>query len=156
MILKKMKIIFSRKRFPPLPIVKVIIFLGLDYSICCIFILILILVNFNKCFTFYWRIFLGVLTILLLSTGELKVKVDGNSTPDQKANTPRSKHSATEQRRRSKINDRQVLKRIVGISLLFSNYWKVEISLYKIIDYILKYIAIFLLQISDVEKYHSK
>ncbi|MBA0616918.1 hypothetical protein Godav_026402, partial [Gossypium davidsonii] len=32
--------------------------------------------------------------------GELRVKVDGNSVPDQKANTPRSKHSATEQRRR--------------------------------------------------------
>jgi hypothetical protein len=36
------------------------------------------------------------------------VRVDGKST-DQKPNTPRSKHSATEQRRRSKINDRQVL-----------------------------------------------
>ncbi|CAL0325751.1 unnamed protein product [Lupinus luteus] len=36
---------------------------------------------------------------------ELKVKVDGKST-EQKPNTPRSKHSATEQRRRSKINDR--------------------------------------------------
>lgn len=40
-------------------------------------------------------------------TGELRVKVDVKSS-DQKANTPRSKHSATEQRRRSKINDRQV------------------------------------------------
>jgi hypothetical protein len=40
-------------------------------------------------------------------TGELRVRVDGKST-DQKPNTPRSKHSATEQRRRSKINDRQV------------------------------------------------
>ncbi|XWS60393.1 hypothetical protein CRYUN_Cryun07bG0032700 [Craigia yunnanensis] len=40
------------------------------------------------------------------SKGELRVKVDGKSAPDQKANTPRSKHSATEQRRRSKINDR--------------------------------------------------
>ncbi|KAG7023272.1 Transcription factor BIM1, partial [Cucurbita argyrosperma subsp. argyrosperma] len=38
--------------------------------------------------------------------GGLRIKVDGNSS-DQKANTPRSKHSATEQRRRSKINDRQ-------------------------------------------------
>ncbi|KAF7838566.1 transcription factor BIM1 isoform X1 [Senna tora] len=38
--------------------------------------------------------------------GEMRVKVDGKST-DQKPNTPRSKHSATEQRRRSKINDRQ-------------------------------------------------
>ncbi|XP_019464195.1 PREDICTED: transcription factor BIM1-like isoform X2 [Lupinus angustifolius] len=39
------------------------------------------------------------------SQRELKVKVDGKST-EQKPNTPRSKHSATEQRRRSKINDR--------------------------------------------------
>ncbi|KAK4744158.1 hypothetical protein SAY87_010470 [Trapa incisa] len=36
---------------------------------------------------------------------DVKVNVDGKSS-DQKANTPRSKHSATEQRRRSKINDR--------------------------------------------------
>ncbi|KAG5039376.1 hypothetical protein JHK85_011852 [Glycine max] len=42
---------------------------------------------------------------------ELRVKVDGKST-DQKPNTPRSKHSATEQRRRSKINDRQVIEYI--------------------------------------------
>jgi hypothetical protein len=40
------------------------------------------------------------------------VRVDGKST-DQKPNTPRSKHSATEQRRRSKINDRQVLANIL-------------------------------------------
>ena len=40
--------------------------------------------------------------------GELRVKVDGKSN-DQKPDTPRSKHSATEQRRRSKINDRHVL-----------------------------------------------
>ncbi|KAE9609664.1 putative transcription factor bHLH family [Lupinus albus] len=39
------------------------------------------------------------------SQSELQVKVDGKST-EQKPNTPRSKHSATEQRRRSKINDR--------------------------------------------------
>ncbi|XP_059299828.1 transcription factor BIM1-like isoform X1 [Lycium ferocissimum] len=39
------------------------------------------------------------------SRGNLSVKVDGRSS-DQKPNTPRSKHSATEQRRRSKINDR--------------------------------------------------
>ncbi|XVF08881.1 hypothetical protein REPUB_Repub07fG0042500 [Reevesia pubescens] len=46
--------------------------------------------------------------------GELRVKVDGKSAPDQKANTPRSKHSATEQRRRSKINDRfQMLRDII-------------------------------------------
>ncbi|KAK3012725.1 hypothetical protein RJ639_009558 [Escallonia herrerae] len=37
--------------------------------------------------------------------GNLSVKADCKS-PDQKPNTPRSKHSATEQRRRSKINDR--------------------------------------------------
>ncbi|XP_039011825.1 transcription factor BIM1-like isoform X2 [Hibiscus syriacus] len=46
--------------------------------------------------------------------GELRVKVDGKSAPDQKANTPRSKHSATEQRRRSKINNRfQMLRDII-------------------------------------------
>ncbi|XP_024024836.1 transcription factor BIM1 isoform X1 [Morus notabilis] len=44
---------------------------------------------------------------------ELRVKVDGKSS-DQKANTPRSKHSATEQRRRSKINDRfQMLRELI-------------------------------------------
>ncbi|KAJ7956521.1 Transcription factor like [Quillaja saponaria] len=46
--------------------------------------------------------------------GELmRIKVDGKNT-DQKANTPRSKHSATEQRRRSKINDRfQMLRELI-------------------------------------------
>ncbi|KAF3438007.1 hypothetical protein FNV43_RR20763 [Rhamnella rubrinervis] len=44
---------------------------------------------------------------------ELRVKVDGKNS-DQKANTPRSKHSATEQRRRSKINDRfQMLRELI-------------------------------------------
>ncbi|XP_061355213.1 transcription factor BIM1 isoform X2 [Gastrolobium bilobum] len=44
---------------------------------------------------------------------ELRVRVDGKST-DQKPNTPRSKHSATEQRRRSKINDRfQMLRELI-------------------------------------------
>lgn len=38
-------------------------------------------------------------------TGTVKVEA---KTIDQKPNTPRSKHSATEQRRRSKINDRHV------------------------------------------------
>ncbi|KAG8387947.1 hypothetical protein BUALT_Bualt02G0074200 [Buddleja alternifolia] len=38
-------------------------------------------------------------------TANLSVKVEAK-TIDQKPNTPRSKHSATEQRRRSKINDR--------------------------------------------------
>ncbi|GLT70372.1 hypothetical protein SLA2020_424550 [Shorea laevis] len=53
-------------------------------------------------------------TINTHSKGELRVKVDGKSAPDQKANTPRSKHSATEQRRRSKINDRfQMLREII-------------------------------------------
>ncbi|KAL3512402.1 hypothetical protein ACH5RR_025119 [Cinchona calisaya] len=45
--------------------------------------------------------------------GNLSVKVDGKNN-DQKPNTPRSKHSATEQRRRSKINDRfQKLREII-------------------------------------------
>lgn len=45
--------------------------------------------------------------------GNFSVKVDGKST-DQKPSTPRSKHSATEQRRRSKINDRfQKLREII-------------------------------------------
>ncbi|CAI9113386.1 OLC1v1013979C1 [Oldenlandia corymbosa var. corymbosa] len=45
--------------------------------------------------------------------GNLSVKVDGRSN-DQKPSTPRSKHSATEQRRRSKINDRfQKLREII-------------------------------------------
>ncbi|KAG6390054.1 hypothetical protein SASPL_151532 [Salvia splendens] len=41
------------------------------------------------------------------SKGNMSVKVEAK-TMDQKPNTPRSKHSATEQRRRSKINDRHV------------------------------------------------
>ncbi|XP_010522390.1 PREDICTED: transcription factor BIM1-like isoform X2 [Tarenaya hassleriana] len=46
---------------------------------------------------------------------DLRVRVDGKSTGnDQKPNTPRSKHSATEQRRRSKINDRfQMLRQLI-------------------------------------------
>ncbi|XP_073123239.1 transcription factor BIM1 isoform X2 [Henckelia pumila] len=45
--------------------------------------------------------------------GNLSVKTEAR-TIDQKPNTPRSKHSATEQRRRSKINDRfQNLREIV-------------------------------------------
>ncbi|KAM1238532.1 hypothetical protein ACFX1Q_039216 [Malus domestica] len=44
---------------------------------------------------------------------DLRVNVD-NKSSDQKANTPRSKHSATEQRRRSKINDRfQMLRELI-------------------------------------------
>ncbi|GMH17098.1 hypothetical protein Nepgr_018939 [Nepenthes gracilis] len=45
--------------------------------------------------------------------GKLRVKVDGKSS-NEKANTPRSKHSATEQRRRCKINDRfQLLRELI-------------------------------------------
>ncbi|XP_020264396.1 transcription factor BIM2-like isoform X1 [Asparagus officinalis] len=45
---------------------------------------------------------------------ELTVKVDGKGGNDQKATTPRSKHSATEQRRRCKINDRfQILRELI-------------------------------------------
>ncbi|XP_077237646.1 transcription factor BIM2-like isoform X3 [Tasmannia lanceolata] len=47
-----------------------------------------------------------------LPRGDLEVKVDGRG--DQRAITPRSKHSATEQRRRSKINDRfQILRELI-------------------------------------------
>ncbi|KAI3970764.1 hypothetical protein MKX01_024411 [Papaver californicum] len=50
------------------------------------------------------------------SQKELTVKVDSKNV-DQKANTPRSKHSATEQRRRSKINDRfQILREIIPLN----------------------------------------
>ncbi|AED91254.1 basic helix-loop-helix (bHLH) DNA-binding superfamily protein [Arabidopsis thaliana] len=46
---------------------------------------------------------------------DLRVKADVRGSPnDQKLNTPRSKHSATEQRRRSKINDRfQMLRQLI-------------------------------------------
>nr|QOJ43689.1 bHLH transcription factor [Dracaena cambodiana] len=45
---------------------------------------------------------------------ELTVKVDGKGGNNQKASTPRSKHSATEQRRRSKINNRfQILRELI-------------------------------------------
>ncbi|KAG2301220.1 hypothetical protein Bca4012_059409 [Brassica carinata] len=46
---------------------------------------------------------------------DLRVKVDRNvHGNEQKPNTPRSKHSATEQRRRSKINDRfQTLRQLI-------------------------------------------
>ncbi|CAN6479100.1 unnamed protein product [Victoria cruziana] len=45
--------------------------------------------------------------------GDVAGKSDGKSS-EQRANTPRSKHSATEQRRRSKINDRfQMLRELV-------------------------------------------
>ncbi|KAK4383338.1 Transcription factor BIM1 [Sesamum angolense] len=44
--------------------------------------------------------------------GNLSVKVEAK-TIDQRPSTPRSKHSATEQRRRSKINDRHKLREII-------------------------------------------
>ncbi|CAA0815309.1 Transcription factor BIM1 [Striga hermonthica] len=48
-----------------------------------------------------------------LPKGKLSVKVEAK-TIDHKPNTPRSKHSATEQRRRSKINDRfQKMREII-------------------------------------------
>ncbi|KAJ4747564.1 basic helix-loop-helix (bHLH) DNA-binding superfamily protein [Rhynchospora pubera] len=51
------------------------------------------------------------------SLKELTVRTDGKgsgSGSDQRPNTPRSKHSATEQRRRSKINDRfQILRELI-------------------------------------------
>ncbi|KAG8057113.1 hypothetical protein GUJ93_ZPchr0002g25673 [Zizania palustris] len=54
------------------------------------------------------------------SLKELTVRMDGKggscsgSGTDQRPNTPRSKHSATEQRRRSKINDRfQILRELL-------------------------------------------
>ncbi|THU57704.1 hypothetical protein C4D60_Mb03t06310 [Musa balbisiana] len=48
------------------------------------------------------------------SRKEWAIKVDGmGSCSDQRPNTPRSKHSATEQRRRTKINDRQILRELV-------------------------------------------
>lgn len=66
-------------------------------------------VSFDLCLfinavTICLYIFFDTLPIVI---GNLSVKVDGKSN-DQKPNTPRSKHSATEQRRRSKINDRHV------------------------------------------------
>ncbi|WOK92037.1 transcription factor BIM2 [Canna indica] len=49
------------------------------------------------------------------SRKDLTIKVNGKaSCTDQRPNTPRSKHSATEQRRRSKINDRfQILRELI-------------------------------------------
>ncbi|CAL9106514.1 unnamed protein product [Musa acuminata var. zebrina] len=49
------------------------------------------------------------------SRKEWAIKVDGmGSCSDQRPNTPRSKHSATEQRRRTKINDRfQILRDLI-------------------------------------------
>ncbi|KVH99303.1 Myc-type, basic helix-loop-helix (bHLH) domain-containing protein, partial [Cynara cardunculus var. scolymus] len=44
--------------------------------------------------------------------GGISVKV-GTTNPDQKPDSPRSKHSATEQRRRSKINDRHLYDDVV-------------------------------------------
>ncbi|XP_019708078.1 transcription factor BIM2 isoform X6 [Elaeis guineensis] len=51
---------------------------------------------------------------------ELTVKVDGKNRGDndQKPGTPRSKHSATEQRRRSKINDRMDHGSVIRFQIL--------------------------------------
>lgn len=49
-------------------------------------------------------------------TGNLSVKVDGKGN-NQKPSTPRSKHSATEQRRRSKINDRHVYDLVDSLNI---------------------------------------
>ncbi|KAD4385398.1 hypothetical protein E3N88_25566 [Mikania micrantha] len=46
--------------------------------------------------------------------GSLSVKVN-TANPGQKSNSPRSKHSATEQRRRSKINDSVILVQILKL-----------------------------------------
>ncbi|XP_071702213.1 transcription factor BIM2-like isoform X2 [Rutidosis leptorrhynchoides] len=43
--------------------------------------------------------------VFVIKKEPMSIKVD-DSNPDRKPNSPRSKHSATEQRRRSKINDR--------------------------------------------------
>jgi hypothetical protein len=40
-----------------------------------------------------------------VSSGDGAQRMDGKN-PEMRGGTPRSKHSATEQRRRSKINDR--------------------------------------------------
>nr|QOJ43723.1 bHLH transcription factor [Dracaena cambodiana] len=46
--------------------------------------------------------------------GDLTVKIDGKNVEQKQPSTPRSKHSATEQRRRSKINDRfQILRDLI-------------------------------------------
>ncbi|CAL5445037.1 unnamed protein product [Camellia sinensis] len=53
---------------------------------------------------------------LIFLTDDLTVTVaaEGGKSTDHKPNTPRSKHSATEQRRRSKINDRfQMLRELI-------------------------------------------
>ncbi|KAJ8459894.1 hypothetical protein OPV22_032820 [Ensete ventricosum] len=50
------------------------------------------------------------------SSTDLTIKVDGKAASciEQRPNNPRSKHSATEQRRRSKINDRfQILRELI-------------------------------------------
>lgn len=64
-------------------------------------------------------------------TGNLSVKVDGKGN-DQKPNTPRSKHSATEQRRRSKINDRHVYDIVDSFDI--ENIFDIELFSYNIIS----------------------
>ncbi|KAL8141872.1 hypothetical protein V2J09_014904 [Rumex salicifolius] len=72
------------------------------------------------------KVGLAIILSAWIHTGELQIKVDGRTSNDQKANTPRSKHSATEQRRRCKINDRQVdffsNIRIVDVRLMTAFY----------------------------------
>ncbi|URE30082.1 Transcription factor BIM2 [Musa troglodytarum] len=54
---------------------------------------------------------------------DLAIKVDGKaSCVNQRPNNPRSKHSATEQRRRSKINDRQVTEKFIYFPRLVCLY----------------------------------
>jgi len=54
-----------------------------------------------------------IILFLLPFSGDAAQKMDSKSS-DLRACTPRSKHSATEQRRRSKINDRfQMLRDLV-------------------------------------------
>ncbi|CAN8252052.1 unnamed protein product [Cochlearia groenlandica] len=66
----------------------------------------------NTCPRGYKKSFVNIVNMV---TVDLRVKVDGKGHGnEQKPNTPRSKHSATEQRRRSKINDRfQMLRQLI-------------------------------------------
>ncbi|KAG6491274.1 hypothetical protein ZIOFF_052612 [Zingiber officinale] len=58
--------------------------------------------------------FSDVLAISLEILTDLTIKVDGKgSGTDDLPTTPKSKHSAMEQRRRNKINDRQILRELI-------------------------------------------
>lgn len=61
------------------------------------------------------------------------MKADGRSV-DQKVSAHRSKHSATEQRRRSKINERQVYRAMPPCT--FSNLYSLH-DLFPVNDYCL-------------------